>query len=135
MPFYNCIVKKGLVNQDEKDQLAAGITEIHCRLTGAPRYFVHVVFSYFEPEDAFSAGVKSDFSFIRAGHRAGRPTELKHQMMRELSELWHRVVKNTKPDTLMITFSETGPGNVMEGGMILPHPKDDAEWKCKNGFE
>lgn len=134
MPFYNCILRKGLVDDDEKQRLAQGITDIHCRYTGAPRYFVHVLFTYFDAEDIFSAGSKSEFSFIRAGHRAGRSSELKLKIMNELSDLWYEVVKKAKPEHLMITFTETGPGNVMEGGLVLPEPKDDETWMRENGI-
>ena len=135
MPFYHCIVRRGLIDQAQKEALARGITDLHCRLTGAPRYFVHVVFGDLEAGDAWCGGEASAFSFIRAGHRAGRPAELKQQLLTELAELWHSVVPEARREHLMITLTETGAGNVMEGGMVLPEPKDDAEWKARTGIQ
>lgn len=135
MPFYQVIVKQGSLNAAEKEALARGMTEIHCRLTGAPKHFVHVVFSYFDPADAYTAGEQSNFSFIRAAHRAGRGAELKYQLLTQMADLWQATVSGARREDLMITITETGPGNVMEGGVMLPDPKDDEAFKLRTGLE
>lgn len=135
MPFYQVITKENTLEPTEKSALAKGITDIHCRLTGAPRHFVHVVFSYFNPEDAFTAGEQSPFTFVRAAHRAGRNVELKRELLTQVADMWQVVLPSSRREDLMITITETGPGNVMEGGVILPEPKDDERFKQRTGLQ
>jgi len=135
MPFYNCISQEGLITADQRERIALGITDIHCRLTGAPRYFVHVLFDTYSPESAYSGGTRSRAAFIRGSIRAGRTQEVKEQLLQQLTELWLGVCPRTKPADLLVTLLETPGSNVMEGGILLPHPKDDAKWLAEKGFD
>lgn len=135
MPFYNCITRRDLLSQKEKEQIAIEITDMHCELTGAPRQFVHVVFNHFESSDAFTAAGSSEFSFIRAALRAGRPPDVKLEILNRISEIWARIVKNAKPENLLVSIAETPLGNIMESGLLLPDPKDDIEWMKKHNFQ
>lgn len=130
MPFYTCISKNGLLNQTQKDELATGITNIHCELTGAPRHFVHVFFDYYDGSDAFSGGQPSNAALVRGSIRLGRPQELKESLLQRLSDLWLDVCPATKKEDLLVTLIEVPGTDVMEGGVLLPHPKDDAEWEA-----
>lgn len=133
MPFYTCISKTGLLDQTQKTKLAAGITDIHCELTGAPKHFVHVFFDYYAPEDGFSGGAPSNAALVRGSIRLGRPQQLKEDLLQRLSDLWLAICPATRKEDLLVTLTEVPGTNVMEGGILLPHPKDDAEWEAKHG--
>jgi phenylpyruvate tautomerase PptA (4-oxalocrotonate tautomerase family) len=132
MPFYTCIFKQGLLNQLQKEKIAAGITNIHCDLTAAPRHFVHVVFEHYAEGDGFSGGLPSQAALIRGSIRAGRTQEIKEQLLQRLTDLWLQESTETNKDNVLVTLTEVPGTNVMEGGILLPHPKDDAEWEAKH---
>ncbi len=127
MPFYNCFCPNTLLSNDAKKRIAEGITDIHCGLTGAPRQFVHVIFSEYRGEDAYSAGGPSKACLVRGFIRAGRAQEVKEELLRKLSTLWMQEA-GTSPENLLVSLSENPGTNAMEGGVLLPHPKDDATW-------
>ena len=135
MPFYNFITDRSLLNMQQKEQIAVEITDMHCELTGAPRQFVHVLFSHFDAGDAYTAAGPSEFSFVRAALRAGRSPEVKLEVLNRISDIWTRIAKNANPDNLLISIAETPLGNVMESGLLLPDPKNDREWMQKNNFQ
>lgn len=127
MPFYNCFCPASFLSNDAKKRIARGITDIHCGLTGAPRQFVHVIFSEYTSENGFSAGEPSRASLVRGFIRVGRTQEVKEELLREISELWIREA-GTPPENLLVSLSENPGTNAMEGGVLLPHPKDDEAW-------
>ena len=45
MPFYHAIVRPGLLSEPARQAFAGDVVDIHCRVTGAPRSFVHVLVS------------------------------------------------------------------------------------------
>jgi len=133
MPFYSCISKENLLSNAQKDRIAVGITDIHCQLTGAPRHFVHVVFENYAPSDGYSGGKLSNVVFIRGSVRAGRSQEVKEAMLSQFTKLWQTVSPETDLHDILVSLLETPGTNVMEGGILMPHPKDDAEWLAKHG--
>ena len=134
MPFYTCISKSGVLNETQKQTIAEKITEIHCDLTGAPKHFVHVFFEYYSGIDGFSGGKPSNAALVRGSIRQGRPQELKEKLLQRLTDLWLAVCPATRKEDLLVTLVEVPGTNVMEGGILLPHPKDDAEWEAKHGI-
>lgn len=134
MPFYSCISKAGLLSADQKSRIAIGITDIHCDLTGAPRHFVHVVFENYAPEDGFSGGKLSNVAFIRGAVRGGRSQEIKEAMLSQFTQLWQRECPATDLHEILVSLIETPGTNVMEAGILMPHPKDDAAWLIKHGY-
>lgn len=134
MPFYNCISREGLLDDEQKKRIALGITDIHCELTGAPRHFVHVLFDSYAPQNAYSGGNPSSAAFIRASIRGGRSQEVKEQLLQRLTDLWLDACPATSRADLLVSLLETPGTNVMEGGVLMPHPKDDATWMAEHGF-
>ena len=72
-------------------------------------------------------GQASACCFVRAGIRAGRSQELKEQLLHQLSDLW---VSQTgvPPGELLVSLAETPGSNVMEAGLVLPSPEQEAQW-------
>lgn len=128
MPFYTRICQADLLDATQKQNIAVGITDIHCELTGAPRHFVHVLFQSYAGEDGYSGGKRSQAAFIRGSIRWGRTQDVKEQLLRRLTNLWFELCPSTTKADLLVSLAEVPGTNVMEGGFLLPHPKDDAKW-------
>jgi sugar phosphate permease/phenylpyruvate tautomerase PptA (4-oxalocrotonate tautomerase family) len=131
MPFYHCFSPAGLINSEQKREIAVATTDIHCRLTGAPRHFVHVVHQTYDETDAFSGGTPSRACLVRGFIRAGRTQDVKEELLRQLSELWTRV-SGVSSENLLVSLAENAGTNVMEGGVLLSAPKDDAKWEAEH---
>jgi phenylpyruvate tautomerase PptA (4-oxalocrotonate tautomerase family) len=135
MPFYTCVHKDGVLTDQNKRAIAEGITDIHCGLTGAPRHFVHVLFQRYEPRDCYTGGEPSRVANIRGSVRLGRSQETKEKLLHQITELWSKVCPGSALGDIVVSLAEVPGSNVMEGGVLLPHPKDDDTWLVNNGFQ
>ena len=131
MPFYQCIVPAGSLNADTRATLAEAITEIHSTVTGAPRGFVNVLFVEYQPGTYFTAGKPNTCSAINGSIRAGRDRETRARLLTELSQAW---VSITGQDarSLLIGLNDVDPTSIMEAGLIMPAPGEEAEWLQRN---
>jgi len=131
MPFYQCIVPAGSLNADTRTTLAEAITEIHSTVTGAPRGFVNVLFVEYQPGTYFTAGKPNTCSAINGSIRAGRDRETRARLLTELSQAW---VSITGQDarSLLIGLNDVDPTSIMEAGLIMPAPGEEAEWLERN---
>lgn len=134
MPIYACTTQQGALTQEQRNKIAAGITEIHCRLLNAPPMFVHVLFTEMTIGWCFSGAEPSRVSMVRASIREGRTFAMKHKLMDEISQFWTQVTGVEKND-LLVSLTENPGANAMEFGLILPEPKDDDKWLIENGFK
>lgn len=134
MPFYTCIHKDGLLDDQRKQAIARGITDIHCELTGAPRHFVHVMFQAYAVGNCYTGGDASRVANIRGAIRLGRSQSTKEEMLQKITALWRQVSPETGMPDIIVSLTENPGTNVMEGGVVLPHPKDDSAWLTDNGF-
>src|SRR5258707_2534331 len=131
MPFYQCIVPAGSLNADTRATLAEGISEFHPAVTGALRGFVNVLFVEYQPGTYFTAGKPSTCSAINGSIRAGRDRETRARLLTELSQAW---VSITGQDarSLLIGLNDVDPTSIMEAGLIMPAPGEEAEWLERN---
>jgi phenylpyruvate tautomerase PptA (4-oxalocrotonate tautomerase family) len=73
MPLYQCISPQGLIDDSQRENIAAEITHIHSGATGAPPSIVTVVFSDADKGKLFNDGQASNRSVVVGIIRAGRP--------------------------------------------------------------
>ncbi|WP_327097654.1 tautomerase family protein [Nocardia vinacea] len=127
MPLYQCLVPAGSLDADHRADLAEAITAIHTSVTGAPRGFVNVVFVEYEPSAFFTAGKPNTVSVISGNIRAGRDRASRAELLTRLSEAW---VAITGQDTrsLLLGLTELDPTSIMEAGLIMPAPGEEAAW-------
>lgn len=119
MPYYRCVVPKDSVPYEQRAEVAKAFTDIHCGSTNAPRSFVHVVFD--EDDDRFAEPY-----YVDGGNRAGRPEELKQQLLSDLMAAF-REITGAPADQVGGRITE-GPAKwTMEGGMVLPEPGEETE--------
>jgi len=120
MPLYTCIADSRTA-LTERARIGAAITEIHCRHTGAPPEFVHVIFNEYLGHSA-----KSRLRVVGT-IRAGRTLEVKAEMHAELVAEVARAA--AAPDHLVeVTLQEIPAGGAMEGGEVLPEPGSEGDW-------
>jgi phenylpyruvate tautomerase PptA (4-oxalocrotonate tautomerase family) len=91
MPYYRCVIPKDSLTFKQRQQIATAFTDVHCGISVAPRNFVNVNFlevSDRESEiaDSHGRGVLKYHTrfFIAGGNRAGRPPEMKEQILNGL---------------------------------------------------
>jgi phenylpyruvate tautomerase PptA (4-oxalocrotonate tautomerase family) len=127
MPFYEVETARGELKRSTKADIAAEITDIHCRLTGAPAAFVNVVFREYADGDCFVAGRPTRRSFIMGRIRHGRPLDTRQEMMRELKDMWVRITGQSEVQ-LLIGLFEVDPAMALEAGLFMPEPGHEKSW-------
>ena len=60
MPTYVCVVKAGLLNNQQKQRIASAITRLHSETTGAPTWLVQVVIDENEQRQRYLNGTPAD---------------------------------------------------------------------------
>jgi phenylpyruvate tautomerase PptA (4-oxalocrotonate tautomerase family) len=132
MPIYQVAVNAGAFTALQRGEIAEAITVHHIEATGAPREFVHVVFSDIPAGNHFTAGrVDTGKVLISGLIRSGRPTDVKQMLLRKISASFSRITGKAEID-LVIGLTEIDPNTAMEYGLILPKPGAEAEWFASN---
>lgn len=55
MPTYQIYANCGVLSPQQKSAAAVAVTDAHCQQTGAPRYYVQVIFHDIPEENRFVA--------------------------------------------------------------------------------
>jgi phenylpyruvate tautomerase PptA (4-oxalocrotonate tautomerase family) len=128
MPIYQCLSAPGVVTEQLKPRIAKEITRIHCEATQAPPSFVHVLFHELTAGAHYLGGeVDTTATWINGLIRAGRPLEVRQQMMKNIVRCWTDLT-GQPADQLLVNLHETDASMAMEAGIILPQPGHEAEW-------
>jgi phenylpyruvate tautomerase PptA (4-oxalocrotonate tautomerase family) len=132
MPAYQCASPMGMLTETMKSQVATAITDAHVAATGGPREFVHVFFTELPQGAAYSAGrPDTSVSMITGTIRTGRTLEVKQQLIKTIAEAWSQITGQPLAH-LVAAIAEIPPEVVMEYGLFLPAPGDEAEWFSAN---
>lgn len=126
MPVYN-IATRNALSYTTRQKTANAITDIHCRLTGAPPEFVNVIFMH---GHHLKQGRALDvICNVRSG--GNRNAELTETLRQKILE---GVAASTGFDASTVSASLLGfPASwAMEGGEILPEPGDEDAWLKRN---
>ncbi len=127
MPFYHAIVRPEVLAPADREALSKDVTNVHCDVTGAPRTFVHVLYTV---DDANRLPDDIDVLY-RANIRSGRTTEQKAELT---TRLQNATAERTSASAsrVAIQIEETEASFVMEGGSLLPEPGSPEEeaWKA-----
>jgi phenylpyruvate tautomerase PptA (4-oxalocrotonate tautomerase family) len=131
MPLYLCAAKDSAIPQSAKQQIAQSITDVHCRITGAPPTFVHV---FFFASDKLAmlhniwGGSESETPYQLFGNiRAGRNDDTKEALIANMCEGVADILDVPVADVSMATRDVEAKW-VMEGGDLLPEPGEEAAW-------
>lgn len=131
MPIYQCATSKSL-SPEAKAAIAREITHIHIEWTGAPEAFVNVVFSELPLGSHYLAGaIRENGTLINAIVRAGRTLETRQALLKSLSAAWSRLTGQPERN-LVIKVEEADAATIMEAGLIMPRPGEEAAWFAAN---
>ena len=108
-----------------RKRMATAITDIHCGSTNAPRSFVHVFFRETPVNGSSEAGAKTP-CYIDGVNRAGRKTDVVLELKSDLRKA-HADIAGVPLVQVGASISEIPASLVMEGGAILPGPRQEGE--------
>jgi phenylpyruvate tautomerase PptA (4-oxalocrotonate tautomerase family) len=131
MPIYQCVTSKAL-SSELKAAIAKEITRIHVEFTAAPEPFVNVVFSELPLGSHYLGGaVRQNGTLINAIVRAGRTLETRQRLLKSISAAWSRLTGQPERN-LVIRVEEADAETIMEAGLIMPRPGEEAAWMAAN---
>ena len=84
-----------------------------------------------KPPSDGTAGKPNRCSVIGGSIRAGRDRETRARLLTDLSQAW---VSITGQDarSILIALNDVDPTSIMEAGLIMPAPGEEAEWLERN---
>ena len=129
MPTYVVTTSAGRLSSQQKSDLAASITRIHCSTTGAPAYFSQVLFNDVPEGNYFIAGkpLVGDIVFVHGEIRAGRNLDTKQRIILDILEDTARIAHIEKSN-IQIYIADLPAKQIAEWGKILPNPDEEVEW-------
>ena len=120
MPLYTVSTREP-VPAPVRESVAMMITDVHCGHTGAPRTFVQVLFAENVP---LHQGIDLHiFASVRAGRTLQVNDDVEKDLVQQMSQLTGTPVMNI--EYLMYGVPASW---IMEGGVVLPEPGEEAEW-------
>lgn len=119
MPLYTIMTQAGVLSNDGKAALAAQVTEVHCKMSGIPKNWVHVILHDYPAGNGFTAGEPAAAASLTLLIRTGRSPEYKRDL---LQQLWQALQKATgaPDDQIVIGIQEVPASQAMEMGKIMP---------------
>ena len=131
MPVYQCLTPLTL-SSELKAAIAKEFTRIHHEFTAAPEPFVNIVFQDLSYGSHYLAGaVRENGTLINAIVRAGRTLETRQALLKSLSAAWSRLTGQPERK-LVIRVEEADAETIMEAGLIMPRPGEEAAWMAAN---
>ena len=129
MPTYICTAREGALTKEQKAQIAAEITRVHNEVTGAPRFFVQVLFNDLTVGNQFIGGAQlpSDQVWIRGDIRAGRSEHDKGRLLLDILRGFSLISGVPEAD-VWVYLTELPAKNMAEFGQVLPEPGAEDAW-------
>ncbi len=117
MPLYQCTSPQGLIDDSQRENIAAEIARIHSGATGAPPSIVTVVFSDADKGKLFNDGQASNRSVLLGVIRAGRPAATRKKIVTDLSQAWVGITGQAEADVLVILVEESNSSDSIRMGL------------------
>jgi phenylpyruvate tautomerase PptA (4-oxalocrotonate tautomerase family) len=129
MPTYACSAAAGRLTPAQKVEIVQSITAIHHEETGAPRYFVQVIFFDIAYANHYIAGqlAPAGQMWIRGDIRDGRSEEQKSRMLSRILQEVSRIGEIAEEE-VWVYLSDIPAQNMAEYGCVLPVPGAENEW-------
>jgi phenylpyruvate tautomerase PptA (4-oxalocrotonate tautomerase family) len=128
MPTYVCVVKAGLLNDEQKQRIASAITRLHGEATRAPTWLVQVVIDESDQRQRYLGGQRAEHQiWIRGDIRTGRTSEQRQRLMlsimRAVSE-----ISGVGESVIWIYLCNLAPDDMVEYGRVLPQAGKEQAW-------
>lgn len=129
MPTYVVTAPDGRLSPQQKQDLAAQITGIHCSITGAPAYFAQVIFVDVTSGNYFLAGkpLQKNNIFVHGQIRAGRNAMTKEKLILDIMAST-ATIAGTESSNIQVYIVDVPARQIAEWGQILPNPGDEEAW-------
>ncbi len=128
MPTYVCVVKTGLLDNQQKQRIASAITRLHSETTGAPTWLVQVVIDENERRQRYLGGQPADHQiWIRGDIRAGRTSEQRQRLMLGIVQAISEIA-GVKESAIWVYLCNLAPDDMVEYGHALPRPGEEQQW-------
>jgi phenylpyruvate tautomerase PptA (4-oxalocrotonate tautomerase family) len=128
MPTYVCVVKAGLLNNQQKQRIASAITRLHSETTGAPTWLVQVVIDESEQRQRYLGGQRAEHQiWIRGDIRAGRTSEQRQRLMLSIVQAVSEIA-GLEESAIWVYLCNLAPDDMVEYGRVLPPPGKEQEW-------
>ena len=133
MPTYACSAAAGRLTPAQKVQIVQSITAIHHEETGAPRYFVQMIFYDFAPGNHYIGGQSAPAGqlWIRGDIRDGRTEE---QKSRIISRILQEVSRTSEiaEDEIWVYLCDIPAHNIAEYGRVLRSEERRVGKECRS---
>ena len=123
MPLYSLTTQTGVLTQQAKADLAAGLTKLHSEYAGVPENWVHIVFQEYPVGSGFTAGRPAATAALTLLIRSGRSAEYKRELLRRLWALFQGATR-APDDQIVIGIQEVPSSQAMEMGQLMPEVAD-----------
>jgi len=128
MPTYNVYVKADSLNDDQKQRAAQAITRAHSDSTGAPEFYVQVIFHEILDSNRYVGGYRFNrHMWIRGDVRVGRTAEQRREwmlkMIKNVSESINRDI-----NSIWIDLCGIEPESILKYGQVFPPAGQEKEW-------
>lgn len=129
MPTYVCHVRSGALDAEGKTRVAEEITRVHHEVTGAPHYYVQVLFADVSLENQFVGGRRPQAAeaWVRGDIRAGRSGADRARLITGLVRGVSLASDIPEPN-IWVYLAEHPPENMAEFGVRLPEPGGEQAW-------
>lgn len=128
MPTYQVYVKEHQLSQQQKTKIAQAITLVHTTATGAPNYFVQVIFNEQSVGERYLGGQPADHHiWVNAEIRGGRNTDQREKLLIDLNTAISKIAQVDHSE-VWIYLNNLTPTDMSEYGKILPPPGQETAW-------
>jgi phenylpyruvate tautomerase PptA (4-oxalocrotonate tautomerase family) len=128
MPTYVCSTPAGALTSEQKKTIAKSICRNHSDATGAPQFFVQVIFDEKDANARFLGGEATPGHFwIRGDIRAGRTEAQREKLMLSIMKDVSRIA-GIEEDSIWVYLCNLEPTDMVEYGHVLPKPGGEKAW-------
>ncbi len=129
MPTYIVYAAVGRLAPEQKDKIAAGITQAHSDATGAQGFFAQVIFNEVPKGSHYLGGtlLREDQVFVDGCIRGGRNSEQKRQLLESIVRVV-MAAASTERRYVWAYVSDMPPSQMVEYGHVLPEPGTEDRW-------
>jgi phenylpyruvate tautomerase PptA (4-oxalocrotonate tautomerase family) len=129
MPTYTVTTAANRLTPRQKTRIAQDVTRIHKAVTGAPAFFVQVLFLDIDPANHFIGGkpLQHDLLFLHGHIRASRTPEQKQDLLVQLVVALAEAAAAPK-NAIWVYLRELPHNQMAEFGHTLPQPGSEADW-------
>lgn len=124
MPFYQFTVPADSLDFATKQEIAAAVTDVHCRVTGAPAHYVNCQFVEVPTGNLFVGGGQREAVRMVGIIRRGRSEAVRRELLMGIAGAWSTASGDDLKSAAM--FLVEIPGfQAMENGEILKEAWED----------